>query len=102
MPFDSASSVSIDIAGVQKLPNAKPAQTTNAASSHARAGQGKTAETIADVSSADRSGRNRPYRSDARPSTGAHDASTAAATRYVAPTAAALHPRRDRRSGAST
>jgi hypothetical protein len=52
--------VTIDIAGVQKVPNAKPAQTTMSARTHARVGHGSTTQTIAEPSSAARSGRNRP------------------------------------------
>src|SRR6266542_38903 len=92
----------MDIAGVQKLPNANPALTTTAASNHALAGQGRTKLTTADATSAARSGRKRPYRSEACPSTGAHAASIPAMTRYVPATAAAPQPRSERRSGAST
>src|SRR5437899_11254189 len=90
------------IAGVQKLPNANPPATTSNARSHAFEGQGSRIETSAEVASAARSGRMRPYRSDRRPSTGAQPASSAADTRYVAPTAAAPQPRSESRSGART
>ena len=94
--------MTIDIAGVQKLPKANPAQTMTAASSNAFEGHGNRTVTTAEAASAAQSGSNLPCRSERRPSTGAQPASSAAETRKVAPMASAPKPRSARRSGAST
>src|SRR5207248_103223 len=47
-PRASAASASSDIAGVQNDPNARPAQTTSAASSQSWRGHGRTIRTIAE------------------------------------------------------
>ncbi len=92
----------IDIAGVQKLPNANPAATITSASSQGLPGHGRIRVTRADANSAARSGGIRPKWSDARPRIGAHALSIPAMTRYVPPTAAAPQPSSESRSGPST
>src|SRR5829696_9294396 len=101
-PRASASSERSAIAGVQKLPKARPPATTSPASSQLLSGQGSNAATIADRKTDARIGAKRPMRSDTRPITGFTIASRAAVQSHRTPIATAAKPSSSSRNGART
>src|SRR5262249_31625704 len=101
-PRSSEASASRDIAGLQNVPNATPAEMTTRAITKRFSGQGSTHRTAVEPTRPYLIGSSRPRRPETRPTPSESEASSAPAQRKVAPIATAPKPSDDSRSGAST
>ena len=101
-PEASEASESSAPPGAQNSPSAATESTTAPPSSHTASGTGSSTAEAAAPASPKRIGRNRPRRSESRPTSGLITPSTAAAARKTAPIVTPLAPRSSRRSGTST